>query len=291
MKIAWLTDLHLNFVCETGVNKLCDVILSTDCDAILITGDIASARQLCRQLEYLAGRLMKPIYFVLGNHDYYGSSIRQMNSDVGRLTKKNLYLVWLSRSGIVQLSPDTCLIGHEGLADGRLGDPFGSTVVLNDYFHIEELRQPTKELRIKVQNKLGDAAARYLKKQLKSVVAAGYRKIIVALHVPPFPEACWHLGQNTDDNFLPHFSCEATGAVLKAFSLKHADIDMSIFCGHTHSGGYAQILPNLQVHTSGAEYRDPRISGFINVDAATIEERYTLFDPAVSGNALQCRNN
>jgi len=287
VKIAWLTDLHLNFVGRAEVEDLCAAILSSNPDALLITGDIATSKHLCRYLDYLADSIKRPIYFVLGNHDFYGSSIRQVNIDVAKVVKNSSFLFWLSRSGVIELSTDTCLIGHEGLADGRLGDPMGSTVELNDYLHIEELRHPTKERRIKAQNKLGDAAARHLRKQLNSVVAAGkYKSIIVALHVPPFPAACWHLGQNTDDNYLPHFGCKATGVVLKNFMAKHPDFTMTVYCGHTHSGGHAEILPNLQVRTSGAEYRKPRITGIIDIDTSILEQQFNQLDPAKQGSDL-----
>ena len=264
MKLCWLTDLHLTFAGPREVEELCDTIRSKGADAILITGDIASSLHLCRFLEHFANDFQMPIYFVLGNHDYYGSSIKSVNSEVAKLVKANLNLVWLSKTGVVELSADTCLVGHEGLADGRLGDPVGSRVDLNDYHNIKELRQPTKELRLEVQHKLGDAAAKHLEKQL-NVAIKKYNKIIVALHVPPFAEACWHEGHNTDDNYLPHFGCQATGEVLRSIMAKHPELSMSVYCGHTHSGGFAQILPNLRVFTAGAEYYNPGVTDIIQI--------------------------
>jgi Icc-related predicted phosphoesterase len=265
MKLAWMTDLHLNFVDRSGVEKLCKEIRSSAVDTLLITGDIATARGVCRYLEYLADEIRKPIYFVLGNHDYYGSSIRSVNLAMKKLVASHTHLFWLSAQlQPIELSPDTCLIGHEGLADGRLGDPEGSQVIINDYLRIKELIQPNKELRLQAQHKLGDAAARHLKRQVNAAVKR-YRNIIAALHVPPFPEACWHLGQNTDDSYLPHFGCKATGDVLRAAMLKHPEVSMTVYCGHTHSGGYAEILPNLKVHTAGAAYYQPRIEQILTI--------------------------
>lgn len=264
IKLAWMTDLHLDIVGQPGVADLCSTIRRSGADALLITGDISSAHSHRHYLEYLASNLKKQIYFVLGNHDYYGSSIKKVNSELAKVVEGNNRLVWLSRAGIVELSAETCLIGHEGLADGRLGDPEGSTVMLNDYYQIKELVQPTKELRLQVQHKLGDSAARYLQKQLLSAVKH-YRNILVALHVPPFPEACWHQGHNSDDNYLPHFGCKATGDELRAVMIKHPEVSMTVYCGHTHSGGYAEILPNLQVDTSEAEYGYPRIERVLTI--------------------------
>jgi hypothetical protein len=156
------------------------------------------------------------------------------------------------------------MIGHEGLADGRLGDPLGSTVQLNDYFHIKELSNLTKAQRLEVQNHLGNLAAEHLRAQITKAIGK-YKHIIVGLHVPPFAAATWHEGQNTDADFLPHFGCQATGEVLKAAMLAHPDVRMTVYCGHTHSPGYAQILPNLRVISAGAEYGKPCIAEIIEV--------------------------
>ena len=132
--IAWLTDPHLNFVGRGEIGALCESIRSSGADAVLITGDIATAEHLCWCLKHLADRIQKPVYFVLGNHDYYGSSIQRVNFEVGGIVISNHNLIWLSRSEVIELTPDTCLVGYEGLADGRLGDPEGSAVMLNDYY-------------------------------------------------------------------------------------------------------------------------------------------------------------
>lgn len=262
--IAWLTDLHFNFVGRSEVEDLCNSIRVSGVDSTLITGDIASSEHLCWCLKHMAGSIQIPIYFVLGNHDYYGSSIQRVNFEVGGIVISNHNLIWLSRSAAIELTPDTCLIGHEGLADGRLGDPEGSTVMLNDYYNIRELVQPTKELRLAVQHKLGDEAAEHLKLQVGEAVKR-YRNIFVALHVPPFAEACWHEGHNTDDNYLPHFGCRATGDVLRSAMLAHPEVSMTVYCGHTHSGGSVEILPNLKVITGGSEYYRPRIADIIKI--------------------------
>lgn len=263
MKISWLTDIHLNFLDFNQIVEFCRSVNLVSDDAVLITGDITTADGLRDCLDCLAW-IQKPIYFVLGNHDYYGSSIDGVKCSIELITHYHNNLIWLSKAGVVELTPVTCLIGHEGLADGRLGDPLGSQVQLNDYYRIEELIKPSKELRLEAQNKLGDAAAKYLCVCLEEAVIK-YKHIIVALHVSPFPEACWHLGKNTNDEYLPHFGCEATGRVLHDFAIMHPGIKITVYCGHCHSGGHASILPNLEVFTAGAEYREPKIERSIVV--------------------------
>jgi 3',5'-cyclic AMP phosphodiesterase CpdA len=267
MNLAWLTDIHLNFVGRGEVNRLCDDIRTSGADAVLITGDIATALNLTRYLDHFATALQLPVYFVLGNHDYYGSSIREVNDVVGNLVSETPLLTWLSACpAYVPLTDITSLVGHEGLADGRMGDPEGSEVMINDYYQIRELVQPSKRARLEVQHQLGDDAAAHLRGQLKQAINNRYMKIIVALHVPPFLEACWHLGKNSTDEFLPHFGCRATGEVLREFALNYPIIDFTVCCGHTHSPGYAEILPNLRVFTAGAEYGKPRIERLLTVE-------------------------
>jgi predicted phosphohydrolase len=114
-------------------------IIRAEVDGILIGGDISTARTLLGELRSLQERLNGPIYFVLGNHDYYDGSVRGVRRKVKALCDKSEHLHWLPGSEIIELSPATCLIGHGGWADGRCGDYAGSDVMLKDYLIIQEL--------------------------------------------------------------------------------------------------------------------------------------------------------
>jgi Icc-related predicted phosphoesterase len=46
-KIAWLTDIHLNFLDSEARKKFYSSIDQIECEAILITGDIAEAPRVC----------------------------------------------------------------------------------------------------------------------------------------------------------------------------------------------------------------------------------------------------
>lgn len=52
-------------------------------------------------------------------HNYYRSSIQQINVDVTEALNAYQDLIWLSRAEVAELTAANCLIGHEGLADGR----------------------------------------------------------------------------------------------------------------------------------------------------------------------------
>jgi predicted phosphohydrolase len=259
-RLAWATDVHLNFLSAAGMDAFCAALAGEEPDAILITGDIAEGPSIEALLSVAAAELKTPIYFVLGNHDYYRSSIPRVRAVVTELSRRSPFLSWLPAAGVVPLGPEVALVGVDGWADGRLGDYVRSPVQLNDYLLIAELAGLTKAARLDKLNRLGDAEAEALEGLLAEALRK-HRRVIVATHVPPFKEACWHEGRVSNDDWLPHFSCRAVGEVLRRAAVAHPDSKIRVLCGHTHSGGTAEILPNLKVVTGGAEYGEPRVQG------------------------------
>src|SRR5262249_21881803 len=147
MRLGWITDPHLNFVRPDKRYVLYDRLLEAKIEAMLVSGDIGESDSIGRFLAEMEQALAMPIYFVLGNHDFYRSSIREVRAKVAALAAGSHWLHWLPTSGIVQLTPGTALVGHDSWADGRLGDFFRSEVMLNDYILIDELRAPDKHQR------------------------------------------------------------------------------------------------------------------------------------------------
>jgi hypothetical protein len=168
------------------------------------------------------------------------------------------YLRWLPASGPIELAPGTGLVGHDGWADGRLGDYRRSPVLLNDYRLIDDFIGLDPLRRLALLNQLGDEAAEYFQRTLPEALGR-WKRLIVLTHVPPFAEAAWHMGRRSDDNWLPHFSCRAVGDVLLETARSHTDCDIRVLCGHTHSGGEVDILPNLRITTGSARYGEPGI--------------------------------
>lgn len=270
LRLAWLTDLHLNFVTdEYRLAALLDDIEETEADAVLIGGDTGEANSFAEYLDQLAATLRAPVYFVLGNHDYYRGSIAAVRQAARLLGQQPGGPEWLPDCDVVRLDERTALVGHGGWGDGRAGNFLSSDVVLNDYLLIEELKQTdrppqwviTAELLQRLHT-LGDEAAAHFRAVLPAAVRK-YDQIIVLTHVPPFHQACWHEGQLSDDNWAPHFVCQAVGDVLLEFMSQHPTKQMKVLCGHTHSAGRAQILDNLEVLTGEAQYGEPKVQQVI----------------------------
>jgi len=227
-------------------------------DVLLVGGDIGLSDSVTQFLDDIASAVEAPIYFVLGNHDFYGGSIAEVRRRVREHCASHRYLHWLPDTGVVELTGKVALAGHDSWSDGRLGDYAQSEVMLTDYFGIEDLSGLSKEARLAKLNCLGDEAAEFLDSHVRR--ALGRRpEVLVLTHVPPFREACWHEGKISRDEYLPHFGCRAVGDRLLSIMLENPDKQMTVLCGHTHGGGFAQILPNLSVRTGASEYEHPRI--------------------------------
>ncbi|MGO9261086.1 MAG: metallophosphoesterase family protein [Bryobacteraceae bacterium] len=85
MRIAWLTDIHLNFVSPHDRAGWYANLAGQKLDALLVGGDIGEADSVARFLTEIESALGVPIYFVLGNHDFYRSSIAATRATVSRL--------------------------------------------------------------------------------------------------------------------------------------------------------------------------------------------------------------
>jgi predicted phosphohydrolase len=265
LRLAWLTDIHLNFLEPEQLEGFCAELRDSEADAFLISGDISEAPTLQFHLDAVAQAVERPVYFVLGNHDFYRGSVREVRSALAERLGESGWLRYLSQADSVSLTENWALVGHDGWADGRFGDYFGSPVMLNDYVLIEELAWLSQEERLGRIQTLAEEAAAHLKRCVPAALA-DHDHVLVATHVPPFREACWYEGQISNDDYLPHFSSKASGDALMEALAARPEKEGLVLCGHTHGAGWAQPLPNLQVRTGGAEYRHPKVQEILVID-------------------------
>jgi 3',5'-cyclic-AMP phosphodiesterase len=264
MHLAWLSDIHLNFPFERDVDNLFATVRENDPDAVLITGDIADARTVVGWLERMDDAWERPIYFVLGNHDFYGGSIAGVRASVTALSRKRPNLRYLTAGDVFELTPHVGLVGDDGWADARLGNYEHSLVMMNDYRLIAELAPLSKEARWPKLKQLGDLAAEHVRKVLVQALER-FPRALLATHVPPLRDACWHEGQLSDNEWLPHFTCKAVGDVILETMRRWPQRQLTVYCGHTHSSGICQPLPNVTIHTGAAKYGFPRVQEMIDI--------------------------
>jgi Icc protein len=262
-RLAWATDIHLEFCDEAGIDAFVQAVKVAAPDGLVLTGDIGQAPSVARFLKVLERGTSCPIYFVLGNHDFYKGSIAAVRAEL-QDTPNADRLRWLRTSDAISLTARTALVGVDGWADGRFGDYANSDVMLNDFILIRELSGISAEERLARMQRMADEDAGTLDRQLRSALPA-HERVIVATHVPPFAAAAWHEGRQSDDNWLPHFSCKAVGDVLLASAERHQDREILVLCGHTHGGGTILPLPNLRVITGPAEYGAPGLQAVFDL--------------------------
>jgi hypothetical protein len=265
VRATWLTDIHLNFLRPLALRAFYDRVKAERPDLLLITGDIAESDSVGRFLGEMAEHVGAPLYFVLGNHDFYRSNIRVVRGDIQRAHPRATYLPAVPA---VALTERVTMIGVDGWGDARCGD-LESTVQLSDWQLIDELKKhkADRAARIATLQRLGGTEARLLAEKLAA--AARAPELLVLTHVPPFPEACVYDGEQSGPAWLPWFTCIATGEVLDAHARSHPDQQITVLCGHSHGIGSYRRHPNLEVRTGGWP---PHVEGYGNpVVQATLE--------------------
>ncbi len=283
MKLAWCTDIHVNFLKEEEREAFYDTL--KEADGVLISGDIDEAPSIYKTMAHMGGYIEKPIYFVLGNHDYYCGTVTDVRAQMKDLCNQSDFLHYLTTC-IDSRGKPSCYImplegiliaGVDGWADTRYGDVSRSRVVLNDEHYIKDLKNHItavhygKDRTLQQWDKrkeLADADAKTLYEQVDDACdqqIVPISKVIILTHIPPFPEASKHRGVQSDDNYLPFYASKATGDVLLTLAGKYPTIDFEVFCGHTHGEAIYQATPNMVVNAGEAAYYHPRIQRIITV--------------------------
>ena len=268
VRVAWTTDIHLSWIDQpTERDELVRSINADSPDAVVITGDVAEGVNTADYLRKLDAEFERPVYFVLGNHDFYGRSIRQGRRETALLAAESSHLVYLTTAGVVELASNTAIIGHDGWSDARLGDYEHSQVWLPDFVAVEDLAEVShdrEQLRRRL-HALGDEAAREIASVLPEALEK-YPRVVLATHVPPYRESAWYDGRFSDPHWLPFFSCRAVGDLLRRVMQSRPDRELLVLCGHTHGGGEARILDNLRVLTGSSGYQGPRRHHLLELD-------------------------
>ena len=258
-RVVWLTDLHLNHCDDELVDRLFAEVNEQRPDSVWISGDFSESFQLLRYLRWIAHVFPCPIYFVLGNHDFYFASIKLIRDQVAELCQKWDNLFYLSQLDAVPVGNQTMLVGHDGWSDGRLGDYERSVVMMHDYHTINDLAGLDKEHRWEVLKNLGDEAGQHIGRNLENAFADS-NKAFVLTHVPPTRGSCWHNGSLSDDQWAPHFTCHAVGEAIRNVLRNRPEKEVTVLCGHTHGEGTSQPAQNWTIHTGKALYGHPAIT-------------------------------
>ena len=280
-KLAWCTDVHLDFLDgpdDVGRvhEEFAEPLSRVDCDGVVISGDISLAQHIVRHLNILDRIVGKPIYFVLGNHDFYGGAFDVVRGQVDELCSKSNGLRYLTGSDPVPLSDDVALVGDDGWYDARHGNLGASNFVMSDWFRISDYinagamevgawgPRPHMGIVVATSRKFADASAERLRASLRSA-AATHPTVLVVTHIPPWPKAHRHNGKTGSPSTHPWYTSKASGDAIEEVAREFPKTRFEVFCGHTHGKFDARITSNIICHVGGADYGAPAIAGFIQV--------------------------
>lgn len=262
MKLVWASDIHLNFVQKEQRELFYMDIKNREPDVVVISGDIAESHNVVELIAELESYINAPVLFVLGNHDFYGSSVTKVKASVA-------HLGYIPRFSVVSLSEKTAMVGVDGWGDCRNGDYQNSRLTMSDWLHIKDLVGPytkgPKELK-KALQKLADADARKLKRHVLKAIEKGYKNIIIVTHVPPFEDACLYAGRKSTPSGLCFFSSKILGDTIRPIAEEFSEVQFMWLCGHTHSRVNLHVLKNLEVRVAGAVYYYPQVNGVISYE-------------------------
>lgn len=266
-RYAWLTDIHLDHLSEVQAKQFIDSVAAQNIDGLLITGDIGTSKTFIQYLAMFESALQKPVLFVMGNHDYWGSSAEQCQKTATDISSMSTFIKWAASTPYITLSTSTALVGHDGWYDALYADKPDFSLRMNDWITIREyvgdktLQQAVnfdKGHVVETSRKLAHAATLSMMNSIKA--ACRYSKrIIVLTHVPPF------ICHPADNVGLSWFSSRMMGDMLRQAAKSYPNVHFTVLSGHTHSSGMLEIDKNMVCHVGQAEYGRPEIVKIIEV--------------------------
>lgn len=277
-RMVWCTDIHLDRLLEhvplangmydgtrryseSKVKTFCEKVLARSPDSVLITGDISVAPMIETHLGWLEKYIPDvPIYFVLGNHDFYGGSIVEVRERLQGYDGTKGRLIWLNTQGVVSLTKNTALVGHDGWYDGGYGDWFKSRLVMTEYHIVQEFRFKHPMVVFEIMQELSKQCADHIDQHVQAA-AQTHRNVLFATHVPAFRNNSRAPDRRlSDPQWLPNMSSKKAGDALYRAANAFPETKFTCLSGHTHTTWEEGYLPNLREITGASKYEHPASS-------------------------------
>ncbi len=259
-RLAWVTDLHLDHATLAALTAHVAALQEADPDAVVVTGDFATGSSLLRWLRAYRRMADRPVYFILGNHDFWGSAVATVRAAVHRLGEETAGLVYLTTAEPVTLAPGVALVGHDGWYDARAGRWEAPRFRMQDWELVGEYAEADDHAGIVAASRtLADAAEAELVPKV-AAAARTHASVLVATHVPPWPLSAGE-GRHPDGEWIaPWYVARQLGLALLAVAEANPQVTFRVLSGHAHvrREGLA-IAPNLTCAVGGARYGRPGV--------------------------------
>ena len=263
--VHWLSDLHLDRASSEKIQMLLNTIAGLQSRVMIVSGDISSAPYIANHLRGLAEAWApRSLYFVLGNHDFHHGSIESVEQEVAAVCRSVPNLHHLCGHEIIPLGKNTGLIGHRGWADGRAGWGRNTIIQSRDHGSIDNFRKLSKPEQFAKMEALGKEAAVAFRRTLPLALSR-YRHVVIATHVPPFPESAQFNNTRCGPTHLPHFVNLSAGMALAGIVRNFPRNHVTVLSGHTHCAARLRILNNLEARVGGARTGSPEIQATLPI--------------------------
>lgn len=249
----WLTDPHFDKfndnVSDWGKEVRAEYPRAA---GIIVTGDISTSQFLETHLKDLAQGFSGTIYFVVGNHDYWHSSFREIDELINTFKPED-GLVSLENK-FVSLTAEVALIGSSGFYDAIYGEFEDSPIEMNDWYFIEEL---TNENRLQIIRERSAHLSTRVLEQMVRAQKKGYSRILIATHFPPFIDLI-----KKDSHRIPFYGSAFMGSAILAGATTLDEV--IVLSGHSHIEANCVEDGKIFSYCGKARYGLPEVIGIFD---------------------------
>lgn len=253
-KYLCYSDTHFNFTFPWTRYDFINKIKEENPAGLILSGDISCGLTIHDMLVFLAKKLEYiPIYYVLGNHDYYSTSIGSITNSLQNLHVKYPNLLWLTKQDIIPLNDKVALIGDDGWYDVRLGNPIYLHYNL-DWIMISEFRKLSSfEEKIQYGRRLAEESTERLKIKLERALRE-YQTVYIITHMPPYEEACRGKGTDTEEFWLSYNVNFTMGKMIENVMNNRDTQNVVVIAGHSHVPAIVQVAHNIECLVQSGKY-------------------------------------
>ncbi|WP_165475086.1 metallophosphoesterase family protein [Legionella yabuuchiae] len=248
MRTLWLTDLHVNRLDKEQYIHLLERIQASEAEAVWITGDIGDPPLNWRFLEDLFCKFTKPVYFVLGNHDYYHLQVDEARQKARNLSHAYPNAYYLTYESGFTLK-DNFIVGI-GCWSNTGSIPLRENTWDSDSIK-DLMRLNLDDLNSKL-NQLAEQDAAFLLQKCAAGIKKSIKTIIIFTHIPPMEAMHGHYPVRTlEENRTIYYSFALSDA-LKQLLDTYPEINLRVYSGHLHQVQEYQITDRLQGYIAEA---------------------------------------
>lgn len=265
VRLAWATDVHFDISGRERMGEFIESFNRSKAERLIITGDIGTADTLPEILYDLNLLARKPIHIVLGNHDYWLSSISYTIAKVDEVCAGFENVHFHHSGDTLELTPYAGIVFLNNFYDGTIGSQenrfeMQDFRVITDFMGLDEWSR---------RRRLVELGRRDVEAFRSSRIAqAPWTLIILACHVPPFKDAALYNHRPSPEHSLPFYTAGQLGEELITTFLPRKQL--TVLCGHTHSAADVRVLSNLRCVVGGANYGYPELQPEIFVSESGV---------------------